>query len=226
MQEEGGDMTTEQAPLRNLRSANWLGPSTQVRQRWQGWRRAFTFPVRLPLVLWWAVLMGVMAFGSFLNVYISARISDARIQLARLDQDLTLQEEVNSELLFRIGKEVDLNHISIWAQNQGFIYQTETLWLDLNATPIPPVGRSPQNSLEPGGEFLTSESRFQGAVDALRTLASDIRAELSRLRGQISGFTPLPPETRRPNNRVEAEEEGLLGRFWNLVLEAVNASVP
>ncbi len=170
--------------------------------------------------------MGVVAFGSFLNVYMSARISDARIQLARLDQDLTLQEEVNSELLYRIGQEVDLNHISIWAQNQGFRYQTETLWLDLNASPKPPMGRSPLNPLDSAEEFLTPESRFQGAVDAFRTLASDIRAEFSRLRGQISGFTPLPPETRKLNNRVEAEEEGLLGRFWNSVLEAVNASAP
>ena len=221
-------MTAEQVPVRELHDRPWLGPSTRVQNQLQGWQQSLVFPVRLPLVLWWAVLLGVVAFGSFLNVYMSSRISDARIQLARLDQDLTLQEEINSELLFRIGQAVDLNRISIWAQHQGFKYQTELLWLDLDAAPV-----SASSELDPafhpldsGDALLTPARRFQGAMNALGDLARQLQAQAARLRRQVSGFTPLPPETSRSNHRAEAEEASFLGELWQSVLEAVNASGP
>lgn len=219
-------MTAEQVPVRELRDHPWRGPSTRVRTQWQGWQQSWAFPMRLPLVLWWAVLLGVVAFGSFLNVYMSARISDARIQLARIDQDLTLQEAINSELLFRIGQEVDLNRIAIWAQNQGLKYHTELLWLDLAAEPAPaelgPV-RGPRDAED---ALATPARRFQGALDALRDLAGQWRAHAARLRRQMSGFTPLPPETPQSTPRGETAATSFLGELWQSVLEAVNAADP
>ncbi len=217
-------MTAEQVPVRELRDHPWRGPSTRVRTQWQGWQQSWAFPMRLPLVLWWAVLLGVVAFGSFLNVYMSSRISDARIQLARIDQDLMLQEEINSELLFRIGQEVDLNRIAIWAQNQGLKYHTELLWLELDAGPAelgPVLG--PQDA---GDALATSARRFQGALDALRDLAGKLQAHSARLRRQMSGFTPLPPETPQPTSRGETAAAGFLGELWQSLLEAVNAAGP
>ncbi len=220
-------MTAEQVPVRELRDHPWLGPATRVRNQWQGWQRSWTFPVQRPLVLWWAVLLGVVAFGAFLNVYMSARIAEARLQLARLDQDLALQEEINSELLFRIGQEVDLNRIAIWAQNHGFRYQKEIRWLDLNATPVPaPSPLDPALDLQAAQDALwTPTRRFQRAMDILQNLTQEWQAKATRWWQQISGFTPLPPETPGAHNQAEAEES-FLGTLWKSLLEAVNASDP
>lgn len=217
-------MNAEQVPAHRPGHQNWQEPSNQLRNPWRNWQQSLNFPIRLPLVLWWAVLLGTVAFGSFLNVYMSARISDARLQLARFEEDLTRQGEINSELLFRIGQEVDLKHISIWAQNQGFRYLNEMLWLDQEAKPLSPVTNPDLGAQDPSAELLSPASRFQGALDTLGGLSMDMKTGMSRFWLQISGFSPLPPETRRPNNRIETEEEGFLGDLWKSVLEAINVS--
>lgn len=216
-------MTTEQVPVHNLQNRDWREPSIRFRNQWQGWQQSLYFPLRLPLVLWWAVLLVTVAFGSFLNVHMSSRISDARLQLARLEDDLTTQEEINSELLFRIGQEIDLNHVAIWAQNHGFQYRSEMLWLDQETSTMPTTDNANPIPQDPMPELVNPATRFQGALDTLGGIALDFQVEISGLWHQIAGFTPMPPETRRSNNRVEVEEEGLLGELWKYFLEAINA---
>ncbi len=219
-------MTAEQMPVRKLRDHPWLDPAARMRHRLQAWQQSLLFPIRLPLVLWWAVGLGVVAFGSFLNIYMSSRIADARLQLVRLDQDQTLQEEINAELLFRIGQEADLNHIAIWAQNQGFKYRTELLWLDLDASSVSaPVDLDPTpGALNSGNDLLTPTRRFQEAMGILHNLTRELRVRSARLHRQMSGLAPLPPETATFNNQGETAKGGFLDKLWKSVLEAVNAT--
>lgn len=182
-------MTAEAAPLRTLPrdrlSRSALGVTLPA------WSRHFS--LRLPLVLWWAVLLGILGFGSYLNVYMSSRISEARIQIARLAQEQALQEKLNSELLFKIGAEQDLDRVAAWALEQGFHFGTETLWLDqmgreARRLPTPSAGPSEESDVAP-----SPGSRIRGALEWLESILSQLRLGFDSTRNQLDDFRPLPP---------------------------------
>lgn len=193
---------------------------------WQRARRATAFTFHLPLVVWWIVLIGTVTFGLFLNVYMSYRIAAGQLQLDRLAQDYNRREEINTELLYRIGQETDLNRIALWARNHNYIHQTDVLWLEPIAPyrafdPVRPV------SPEPAPEALRSSTdRITETSSWFQRFRFRLRTQVTQLRTQLQGFTPLPPDAYDELDwkaGTAAESASGLERFLETLRQAANA---
>lgn len=213
--------------MRTVRSSHWpLSPlaAPQVQAPWQRLRQAKVLSFNLPLVLWWALLVGLATFGSLLNVFMSARIAEARIQIYRLNQDYVLREEVNAELLYRIGQETSLNRVAIWAQNRGFVYQSDVTWLQSDAW-LPAQDAAPFPAGLDGGAPRSSSERIRDANSRLAQFWGGLADRLSTLNAQLRAFTLLPPDLQAPAGPSDADvSPSLLERLWGALQDAANAS--
>lgn len=214
--------------MRTVRSSHWpLSPlaAPQGQAPWQRLRQAKVLSFNLPLVLWWALLVGLVTFGSLLNVFMSARIAEARIQLYRLNQDYVLREEINAELLYRIGQETSLNRVAIWAQNRGFVYQSDVTWLPADAW-LPAQDAAPLPAGPDGlGAPRTSSERIRDANSRLAQFWGGLVDRLSTLNAQLRAFTLLPPDLQAPAGPSDADvSPSLLERLWGALQDAANAS--
>ena len=214
--------------MRTVRSSHWPLPplsASQVQAPWQRLRHAKALSFNLPLVLWWALLVGLATFGSLLNVFMSARMAEARIQLYRLNQDYVLREEVNAELLYRIGQETNLNRVAIWAQNRGFVYQSDVTWLQSASLPPAQDAAALPAGQEGLGAPRSSSERIRDANSRLASFWGGLADRLSTLHAQLRAFTLLPPDLQAPAGSADAAgEPSLLERLWGALQDAANAS--
>ena len=115
----------------------------------QAWRSSVAFSDRVPVAGWWGMFIVVVTFGAMANVYMSFRIDQARLQLGQLEQASALQEQINAELLRRIGNEEDLNQIGLWAIGQGLQPDAEPIWMIATEPILVDVAAATAGRLQP-----------------------------------------------------------------------------
>lgn len=199
-------------PLQRLRN-----PVARMRTRQM---LALTF--NLPLVGWWAVFLGTIAFGCLLNVYKTYRIAETRLQLARIEEQYTQQQQINTELLYRIGEEVDLNQVYIWAIRQGFIPRQQTVWL--NPEPGLVVSAAAVPSGDWGDGLPSPDERIQTVSKHVEILGLGVREQLMEMAQQLGSFSIMPPDILDPPLSVPREDEART--WWQRLLDSANAGNP
>ncbi len=161
----------------------------------QAWRSSVAFSDRVPVAGWWGMFIVVVTFGAMANVYMSFRIDQARLQLARMEQASAHQEQINTELLRRIGDEEDLNPIGLWAIGQGLQPDAEPIWM-IATEPI--LADAAAASEVPGQPDLPTRRRDSLAA-GWRNFDELGRQFLRGTQRVLASITFLPPA-------VEAEE--------------------
>ncbi len=200
-------------PLQRLRK-----PATQLRTR-----RPLTLAFNLPLVGWWAVFLGIIAFGCLLNVYKTYRIAETRLQLARIEVEYTRQQQINTELLYRIGEEGDLAQVYVWARQHNFVPQPQTVWL--NPAPVPMVSShtvTPDG--KPGTDIPTPGERIQTMSEYVEILGLSLQERLLEWSLALDSFTLMPPDILEPLPAVAQEDESR--SWWERLLDSANAGIP
>ncbi len=187
-------------------------------------RRMMAFTFNLPLVGWWAVFLGTIAFGCLLNVYKTYRIAESRIQLARIELEYTRQQQINTELLYRIGEEVDLNQVYFWAVKSKFIPQHQTIWLNPSpplATTLAPVQSSPQGRRDAPP---SADERIQTVSKHIDILGIGLQEQLMEWVKQLEAFSLMPPEIHEVPPPLPPEDE--TRSFWQRLLDSANVASP
>lgn len=188
-------------------------------------RRAMASAPTWPMVVWWGVLVGTFTFGSLLNVYMAYRVSEARIQLARLEQDYALREQINAELLYRIGAEANISHIQLWALRHDFTASLDTIWLEPG---VPLVRTLAEAAPQTGGETESPPSpteRLTDTREGIRDLSFNLQARWRKWRLQMGSLSWLPPalsDSSQPAARGETQP--LLRRWLEALRDAANAT--
>ncbi len=161
----------------------------------QAWRSSIAFSDRVPVAGWWGMFIVVVTFGAMANVYMSFRIDQVRLQLAQLEQASALQEQINAELLRRIGDEEDLNQIGLWAIGQGLQPDTEPIWMIATE----PVLADATAATAAPGQPDSSTRRRDSLAAGWRNFDELGRQFLKGVQRALASITLLPPA-------VEAEE--------------------
>ena len=161
----------------------------------QAWRRSVAFSDRVPVAGWWGMFIVVVTFGAMANVYMSFRIDQARLQLAQLEQASALQEQINAELLRRIGDEEDLNQIGLWAIGHGLQPDAEPIWMIATEPILADTAAATEASGQPDAPTRRRDSLAAG----WRNFDELGRQFLKGAQRVLASITLLPPA-------VEAEE--------------------
>ena len=180
------------SPVEQLPSATLSGePSSHplLGSAVQAWRSSVAFSDRVPVAGWWGMFIVVVTFGAMANVYMSFRVDQARLQLAQLEQASTLQEQINAELLRRIGNEADLDQIGLWAIGQGLQPATEPIWM-IATEPVLAGGAA---AAEGTGQPDSPTHRWDSLAAGLRNFDELGRRFLGGARRVLAGITLLPP---------------------------------
>ncbi len=186
-------------------------------------RRMLTFTFHLPLVGWWALFLGTVAFGCLLNVYKTYLIAESRLQLVRIEQEYTQQQQLNTELLFRIGEEADLNYVYYWAVRNGFEPQTQTLWLQ--SGPSHTVSSPPETATGIQGEAPPSaDERIQHVSQQLELLVIRGREQLAYWTQQLNTFLTMPSELQ--DGPPSPVPQGERRPFWQRLFDSANLTGP
>ena len=155
----------------------------------QAWRSSVAFSDRVPVAGWWGMFIVVVTFGAMANVYMSFRIDQARLQLARLEQASALQEQINAELLRRIGDEEDLDQIGVWAIGQGLQPDAEPIWMIATEPVLAADTAAPGAPGQPDAPTRRRDSLAAG----LRDFDELGRRLLSGAQRVLTSITLLPP---------------------------------
>lgn len=155
----------------------------------QAWRSSIAFSDRVPVAGWWGMFIVVVTFGAMANVYMSYRIDQTRLQLAQLEQAGALQEQINAELLRRIGDEEDLDHIGLWAIGQGLQPDAEPIWMIATE----PVLADAAAGAEALGQPDSSTRRRDSLAAGWRNFDELGRQFLRGVRSVLASITLLPP---------------------------------
>ena len=155
----------------------------------QAWRSSVAFSDRVPVAGWWGMFIVVVTFGAMANVYMSFRIDQARLQLAQLEQASALQEQINAELLRRIGDEEDLDQIGVWAIGQGLQPDAEPIWMIATE----PVLAADAAATGAPGQPDAPTRRRDSLAAGLRDFDELGRRFLGGTRRVLAGITLLPP---------------------------------
>ena len=161
----------------------------------QAWRSSIAFSDRVPVAGWWGMFIVVVTFGAMANVYMSFRIDQARLQLAQLEQASALQEQINAELLRRIGDEEDLNQIGLWAIGQGLQPDAEPIWMIATE----PILADAATATEAPGQPDAPTRRRDSLAAGWRNFDELGRQFLKRAQSVLASISLLPPA-------VETEE--------------------
>ena len=173
----------------------------------QAWRSSVALSDRVPVIGWWAMLIVVLTSGAMANVFMSFRVDEARLQLAQIERASDLQQQINAELLRRIGAQEDLDQISIWAFDQGLQPESEPIWMIATE----PVLAGSNNMNDASTQPETPTHRRNSLAQGLKNFDDTSRQFWRSTKRGLGNISLLPPA---PAAELDGSEPVSTAQIW------------